>query len=137
VLQRVRDAVSTALSDYERVVVTADHGSSRLAVLAHQNGYTETIQVSGDILDWRYMKANRDIQRPDGLEATMDDYWIVRSYDRLSKSGGKPYEMHGGATLEERLVPFVVFARTPAAIPAVEPTIRVKPQQIEEDDYDI
>jgi len=134
VFQRVRDAVSIALSDYERVIVTADHGSSRLAVLAHQNDYTETIPVSGDILDWRFMKANRDVQRPDRLEATMDGYWVVRGYDRLPKPGGKLYELHGGATLEERLVPFVVFSSTPVTAP----TVKSKPQQIEEEyDYDI
>jgi hypothetical protein len=38
-------------------------------------------------------------------------YWIVRGYNRLPKMGGKLYELHGGATLEERLVPIAVFTK--------------------------
>lgn len=66
--------------------------------------------------DWRYSLAPQGGMRPPELEqgyfpARKRTYWIVRGCNRLSKMGGKLYELHGGATLEERLVPVVVFTK--------------------------
>lgn len=38
-------------------------------------------------------------------------YWVVRGYNRFPKRGGKKYALHGGASLEEQLVPVLVFTR--------------------------
>ena len=35
----------------------------------------------------------------------------MRGYHRLPKKGGKKYALHGGASLEERLVPVLVFSK--------------------------
>jgi hypothetical protein len=64
-------------------------------------------------------------------------YWAVRGYDRLpKKGGGQSFELHGGATLEERLVPVVVFSKTGQFVPKVK-TSNKRAQIIEKDDFDL
>ena len=112
--------IADGLTRFARVVVTADHGASRLAVIAHNEGKGATLPWEGQPDDWRYSLAPQGIPRPPELEheycpETKKTYWIVRGYNRLPKMGGKLYELHGGATLEERLVPVVVFTRNAVA----------------------
>jgi hypothetical protein len=116
----IMNRVANGLTQFARVVVTADHGASRLAVIAHNEGKGTTLpwdkQKYGEPDDWRYSLAPQGVARPPELDQeyfpdTMKTYWIVRGYNRLPKMGGKLYELHGGATLEEMLVPIVVFTR--------------------------
>ncbi len=116
VLNRVVDG----LSRFSRVVVTADHGSSRLCVIARRDGIGRTLPWSRkpgeEPLDWRYSTALEGVQRPKECESQYfpdsgKTYWVVRGYHRLPKKGGKKYALHGGASLEERLVPIMIFTR--------------------------
>lgn len=116
ILNRIADG----LTRFSRVVVTADHGASRLAVIAHSEGKSTTLPWEGQPDDWRYSLAHGGATRPPELEQeyfpeTKETYWIVRGYNRLPKMGGKLYELHGGAALEERLVPIVIFTRNAIA----------------------
>ncbi|MGE5372837.1 MAG: BREX-4 system phosphatase PglZ [Solirubrobacterales bacterium] len=112
----IMNRIADGLTHYTRVVVTADHGASRLAVIAHNEGKSTTLPWEGQPDDWRYSLAPQGVPRPPELEQeyfpeTKKTYWIVRGYNRLPKMGGKLFELHGGATPEERLVPVVVFTR--------------------------
>lgn len=112
----IMNRIADGLTRFARVVVTADHGASRLAVIAYNEGKSETLPWEGQPDDWRYSLAPAGVARPMELEQayfpeTKKTYWIVRGYNRLPKKGGKLYELHGGATLEEQLVPVVVFTR--------------------------
>ena len=116
----IMNRIADGLTRFARVVVTADHGASRLAVIAHNEGKGTTLPWEGQPDDWRYSLAPQGVPRPPELEQeyfpeTKKTYWIVRGYNRLPKMGGKLYELHGGATLEERLVPVVVFTRNAVA----------------------
>lgn len=116
----IMNRIADGLTRFNRVVVTADHGASRLAVIAHNKGKSKTLPWDGQPDDWRYSLAPQVATRPPELEQeyfpeTKKTYWIVRGYNRLPKMGGKLYELHGGATLEERLVPIVVFTRNAVA----------------------
>ncbi len=113
----IMNHIADGLTRFPRVVVTADHGASRLAVIAHNEGRSTTLHWEGQPDDWRYSLAPVGVTRPPELEheyfpETKKTYWIVRGYNRLPKMGGKLYELHGGATLEERLVPVVVFTKS-------------------------
>lgn len=119
----IMNRIAEALIKFERVVVTADHGASRLAVIAHREGKGETLPWEGEGQpdDWRYSLAPQGKQRPSELEQmyfpeSQKTYWIVRGYNRLPKQGGKLNELHGGASLEEQLVPVVVFTRNTVAV---------------------
>lgn len=106
--------IISGLNTYKRVIVTADHGSSYLAVTAYRKGLIHTISWANPD-DWRYTGLRVPKETSDELEAVYHPesqmtYYVVRGYNRFPKSGGKPYGLHGGATLEERLVPFVVFS---------------------------
>lgn len=116
----IMNRIAHGLTQFARVVVTADHGASRLAVIAHNEGKSTTLPWEGQPDDWRYSLAPAGATRPSELEQeyfpeTSKTYWIVRGYNRLPKMGGKLYELHGGATLEELLVPVVVFTRNTVA----------------------
>lgn len=106
--------IQAGLRTNKRVLVTADHGSSYLAVLAHKNKMNKTLPWNGTPDDWRYAALEREIETPEGMiseyhASDKKTYYIVKGYNRLPKEGGKEYALHGGATLEEMLVPFVVF----------------------------
>lgn len=108
VIKRIVDA----LVKYKCLVVTGDHGSSRLAVIAQKEGLNKTLPWTGEPMSCRYSIAPMNEQRPSEVESCYDadeniTYWVVRGYNRLPKKGAM--SVHGGATLEERLVPVIVF----------------------------
>jgi hypothetical protein len=114
--ENITNRVADGLTRFERVVLTSDHGSSRLAVLAHEKRIIKTLPWNGKPQDWRYSLAPPNIECPAEFEPYYNaerniTYWIVRGYNRLPKEGPKLNELHGGATLEERLVPIIVFSR--------------------------
>lgn len=129
--------VVSGLRDHKRVIVTADHGSSYLAVTAHRKGLTHTIPWD-DPADWRYASLHVNKNVSEELEVVYHPdsgltYCVVKGYNRLPKKGSKLYGLHGGATLEERLVPFVVFTNE-----AVQETSAEEAEQFYENDaFDI
>jgi hypothetical protein len=135
--------VSDGLARFERVAVTADHGSSRLAVVAwepkERHPQLLTCEKGAEIADCRYRERP---QKGGGhqaeLEETVDGkHWVVRGYDRLPKKGGyRGFEMHGGATLEERLVPMVILSRKEPLAPKPSPE-GAKKQIVESEEFDI
>ena len=134
--------VAEGLARFERVLVTADHGSSRLAALAWQSeprlARTLTCEEGGEVADWRYRERSGQGGCPPELEETLDGrHWVVCGYDRLPKrGGGQGFELHGGATLEERLVPVVIFSRTGQFVPKAK-TDGKRAQIVEKDDFDL
>lgn len=134
--------VAEGLARFDRVLVTADHGSSRLAALAWQSGprlaRTLVCEEAAEIADWRYRERAAHTACPPGMEEPLDGkHWVVRGYDRLpKKGGGQGFEMHGGATLEERLVPVVIFSHTGQFMPKAKPSSK-RVQIVEKDDFDL
>lgn len=140
VLLRVADG----LTQFARVLVTADHGSSRLAMLAWTSeqklAKTLDCEACKEICDWRYCIPAKNMKCPPELEETLSgEHWVVRGYNRMpKKGGGNSFELHGGATLEERLVPVVVFSRSGKFMPQSQAdTTAGRAQIIEKDDFDL
>lgn len=137
---RVMPCVAKALAKYEKVVLTADHGASRLAVLANKAGLASTLPVKGvseSADDWRYLAADPNAMPPVGVASSISgEWWVVKGYDRFSKSGGKLNELHGGLTYEEALVPFVVFEKGATFRPTA---VVAAPQEqfVENEDFDL
>jgi hypothetical protein len=134
--------VEEGLARFERVLVTADHGSSRLAALAWQSeprlARTLACEDGAEVADWRYRERAAQGGCPSEMEETLDGrHWVVRGYDRLpKKGGGQGFELHGGATLEERLVPVVIFSRAGQFVPTAK-TGGKRAQIVEKDDFDL
>jgi hypothetical protein len=129
IIQEIADKAASLIRNYERVIITAGHGSSRLAALAFHAksgfnapesakpcsfgrycelscGFTETVHGG----DYEYIKI--------GDKA----YYVIKNYEHFSVSGkaaGKDQnnealsgEIHGGKTPEEYLVPIIILNRT-------------------------
>lgn len=139
---QVLPRVAEGLTRFERVLVTADHGSSRLAVLAWQAepklAQTLACEAGAEVDDWRYRKRAEQGECPPELEETLDGkHWVVRGYNRLpKKGGGQSFEQHSGATLEERLVPVVIFSRSGQFVPKIK-TGGKSVQIVEKEDFDL
>lgn len=112
----IRDVISKAISKlgvYEKIIITADHGSSRGFVLAKG----KTVKADNGVIgerDGRYCvddKTTYESRHPCCLD--IDKYHVLANYDRFSVSGAAKNENHGGASLEEVLVPVIVLSRQP------------------------
>lgn len=138
--EKILAEIAKAMTVYSRVILTSDHGATRLAVCAYQQGLAKTLSVpegsSPD--DWRYISAIKGKQPCDDFwENLLGDYWMVKGYNRLPKKGGKLHEMHGGATYEEMVVPFIVFKQGAVFVPQAQQTQDVSVEFIENDDFDL
>ena len=132
---------------FERVIVTSDHGATRLATLAGQvhrelvhTVSTEDMIAAGlNPVNCRMATCNKN--------AKDSSYWLfssdqafasIRGYDRFSLQGGIGFESHGGATLEERAVPLLVVTQDASVDEASIEHRTTHVNQIEEDsDFDI
>ena len=113
---QVMGEIENLLKTYRRVVLTADHGATRLAVVARRDGKSRDITEFADkidVLDWRYAKRKKAEYLDSELvaESVGEGYVLMKGYNRFSKSGAPGFEMHGGATIEEQVVPFMVIER--------------------------
>ena len=120
----VAEKVNELLKDYHRVIITGDHGSSRLAArFFHNREGLKPFKGSEARSHGRYcvITSKPDSVYP-GLKEAKDDagqqYLVFATYDHFSSSGfaaGKDDdnaifgEVHGGASPEEMIVPVVVF----------------------------
>ncbi|MDR2756644.1 MAG: BREX-4 system phosphatase PglZ [Planctomycetaceae bacterium] len=141
ILPQVFSVVAKNINKYDHIIVTADHGSSRLAVIANELKLVKKLDKpsSEEPDDWRYIKCPEGKHCPNEFIETLDGhYWLVRGYNRLPKQGGKPHEVHGGYTPEETLVPFIVFSKhTTISDHSSAVQTQTKQQIKEKDDFDI
>jgi hypothetical protein len=127
-IQEIAHGASTLLKKYDKVIITADHGSSRLAALAFHDkpgfkapenaklggfgrycelpdGYVDTIHAE----DYEYVNINNKA------------YFVIKNYEHFTVSGkavskdknneALAGEIHGGKTPEEYLVPVIIINR--------------------------
>lgn len=145
---QVMGEIENLLKIYRRVVLTADHGATRLAVVARRDGKSRDVkEFDGkiDVLDWRYAK-RKCVEYLDSdlvAESVGDGFVMIKGYNRFSKPGCPGFEMHGGAAIEEQVVPFVVIERAISLDNAVQDlpettSMAGSADQISEnDDFDI
>lgn len=113
--REVVNSIANNIGGYKRIIITADHGLTRLAACAYNDGKSNTLDFDGDT--WRYRDSTEDDRTPPAnVDVTYNDktgrhYWTIRNYDRFKKSGSIKYETHGGSSVEEMMVPFIVVAR--------------------------
>lgn len=107
-LEIISEAISTAsimlnLKQYERCVIASDHGASRLAVLRNKEEKYDT--------DTQGEHSGRCCKSFDGYDlefATEENgYIVLADYGRFKGSRAANVEVHGGASLEEVVVPII------------------------------
>ncbi len=143
----IGDRVGNGLNQFDRVILTADHGASRLAVICANGGLAETIPTSTSPQDWRFTEEPAGYtEMPKGIQEVYREdvdktYWVSKGYSRFSKSGGKMHQLHGGGSPEEVLVPYVAFVRekksTISTVSTSASTTADKEQIIEDADFDV
>lgn len=99
-------ATELSLRHCKRYVIASDHGASRLAVIAKKEEVYET--------DTKGEHSGRCCKAFNGynLEYSTEDngYVILSDYGRFKGSRAANVEVHGGASLEEVVVPLVILS---------------------------
>ena len=109
ILDNVLDFAAKHLKngDCERAVILSDHGASRLCVLArHENTWT--------MKDTRGMHSGRccpvsDLDEKPECATEENGFWVLANYDRFRGGRAANVEVHGGASLEEVVVPVLTL----------------------------
>lgn len=128
-LKKCLEKISADLVDHKKVVVISDHGSSRLCVLNYKGGQTSSIKVNADNVKVRYCQnPSDDLSSFLGL-IREGEYQVWANYNRFSVQGGPRWEVHGGATLEEVVIPIIELTKRDRTyqIVCLQDTIKVKP----------
>ena len=112
---------------FEKAIIISDHGASRLAVISNRQS-NSTIQ-----LDEKGEHSGRccPISSDPGIPFaayTPNGYVVLANYDRFKGGRLANVEVHGGATLEEVVVPLIIITPRPSAIEItfVEDVIQLK-----------
>lgn len=95
----------------KKAVIVSDHGASRLAVLyGHESPANIQLDEDGQH-SGRCCPADSDPRIPSA--AYEDGYAVLANYERFRGGRRANVEVHGGASLEEVLVPVVTLTRRP------------------------
>ena len=103
-------ATELALHKYKKALIVSDHGASRLAVI---NGQEEKYDAdekgkhSGRICKRPAGYAPTSTNLPFATESSDGQYLVLANYGRFKGSRKANVEVHGGATLEEVVVPII------------------------------
>jgi hypothetical protein len=119
-------ATMLALHKFSKIVIASDHGASRLAVISEQEEKYET--------DTKGEHGGRCCKRPTNYSPTTYDlpfatesidgkYLVLANYGRFKGSRKANVEVHGGATLEEVIIPVIelTLLKADTKIEVVEP----------------
>lgn len=91
----------------EKIILTSDHGASRLAVMfGHENKFK--LNSAGEH-GGRCCPIN-DIDAKPNCATEENGWWVLANYDRFAGGRLSSVEVHGGATFEEILVPVIEFS---------------------------
>ena len=111
-LRKIQSALRQ--DQFEKAVIVSDHGASRLAVINESENQLLELEEKGEH-SGRCCAAASDPHIP-FASYTPDGYSVLANYDRFKGSRKANVEVHGGAALEEVLVPIIVLTKKPADI---------------------
>ena len=112
----------------EKALIVSDHGSSRLAV-RYGHELTSTIELEDSAQhSGRCCPVEEDPNLP--YAAYEDGFAVLANYERFKGGRKANVEVHGGATLEEVVVPIITLTKRPDNIEIcfVNPVITLKPR---------
>ena len=108
----------------KKVIIVSDHGSSRMAVINETENMWEMVE-KGKYSGRCCPKSDMDIQSEFATEE--NGFWVLANYDRFKGSRKADVEVHGGATLEEVVIPIIEIMQMPKDIEVaiIEPVITI------------
>lgn len=109
-LSTLKEKILRALDAHEKIILCADHGTSRLAVLARQN-FDKAFPAEGRKVfkSGRFAEILPHDEKNFPTALAHDEKIIFADYSRFTQKGGTGSEIHGGASLEEVLVPVITI----------------------------
>lgn len=113
-------------NNFEKAAILSDHGASRLAVIyKHENNSALALDEKGEH-SGRCCPCDEDPGIPQA--AFEDGYAVLANYERFKGSRKANLEVHGGASLEEVVVPIILLSLRPDDVVYyfVDPVIRYK-----------
>jgi hypothetical protein len=129
-VEKVLKIAVQKLDIYDRVIIASDHGSSRGAILC--KGISKKADENAKVERFGRYCIQTNAQYEDRYVGCIakENYHVFANYDRFSVGGNEKSEIHGGATLEEVLVPIIILSKTPleekVVIIPLETEIRLK-----------
>jgi hypothetical protein len=88
----------------DKVIIVSDHGSSRLAVINEQECKWE-MASKGKHSGRCCLCSDADVKSE--YTTKENDFWVLANYDRFKGGRKASVEVHGGATLEEVVIPLI------------------------------
>lgn len=125
ILHEIKNKADEILDEYDAVLITADHGSSRLAVLYRDQAPVYNCKENAVLEKYGRYCIDRINDYSDIVGIIHDqDKWIFANYSRFAERGAPQGEIHGGASYEEMIVPVIIVRKMK------EPRISPKPERI-------
>jgi len=97
----------------ERAYIISDHGASRLAVI-HESECQWEMASKGEHSGRCCPVSEADVRSE--YAARENDFWILANYDRFKGGRKMGVEVHGGASLEEVVIPIIELTAVPEKI---------------------
>ena len=96
-----------------RIIIASDHGTSRLAVKVRNTSLDNAIPKPDNIEIYKYGRfcEGTDDESKYPTAINYNDKLIFADYSRFIQSGAPIDEIHGGASLEEWIVPIITVER--------------------------
>jgi len=116
IIDKVFDAIATELTrktalsgkSVNKFLLVSDHGASRLAVINEQE--TKWEMASKGKHSGRCCPCNEaDVKSKFATKSDDEDFLILANYDRFKGGRKGAVEVHGGASLEEVVIPLIEF----------------------------
>ena len=108
ILVTLKEKILNALHKFKKIILCADHGTSRLAVLAREDfGKIFSSEERQVYKNGRFAVAREGDEKIFPQAVEYDGKIIFADYSRFMQKGSPGIEIHGGATLEEILVPVI------------------------------
>lgn len=112
-IKKLKDSVLNAFNGkIKKIIIASDHGTSRLAVLVRETPYDNKIKKDGLTL-FRYGRYCKGVEFEQELDTTIayDGHLIFADYSRFEQKGSPSDEIHGGASMEEWIIPVVCIEK--------------------------
>lgn len=113
IIHKIASDIVELVQERGRIIVTADHGLSRLAAI-HFNNLTGTslppAAVPNGVQSCRYCQVEHSYHIMSEMYMRHQDLLIMATHNHFKVGGWIPGETHGGMTPEEYLVPVLEFS---------------------------
>lgn len=112
IIAEIIEKISTKIKagKYKKAVMISDHGSSRLCVI---NGQENKLEMTNKGKHSGRCCPISDFDEKPDCAIEENDFWALANYDRFKGGRAANIEVHGGATLEEVVIPVIEIVEMP------------------------